>query len=129
MGAYVTSGGVTSSVATNTIYNHASINLPAGDWDVQAIINYSVPTTPNLQQAVIGVSTTPLDNTIGQDMETKPSSVWAVGSATPVQAMSLVIPPTRFLLTAPATVYLIGFVIYGGVSCTGNGRLNARMNG
>jgi hypothetical protein len=123
VGGYVTSGEVDIVPSNSTTYNHTSLLLPPGDWDLSGAISfYSAGGT--MIEAFCCISPVSL-NTGQNDMEGSP---WQHIASPATQHLSCTPPTCRQVVTNPAGTlfYLIGYGTASGTISNANGRLSAR---
>lgn len=130
VGEYVASTialGSAVSLTSNTPANVTSISLTAGDWDVDAIAQFTGATTTvvSSQEASISLTSATLDYTGGK-------GVAITGSSSPynqivsTSAIGIPIPPIRLSLSATTTVYLVVRSIFTTSTSSAYGILRAR---
>lgn len=111
------------SLTTGVQTNVTSIPLTAGDWDVDAIC-YHMPTASTSTTryvASIGTVSAVIDSTAGRFSDF--SQPAAVNSGT---TYNNAIPPYRFSLVAPATIYLVALDAFTASTMKAYGLLRAR---
>ena len=116
VGEYVVSTVANTSVSltTNTAANVTSISLTAGDWDVQANVQYNVGATTNMIYWYSTVSTTSGTLGSGSANASNMASPTAAGTVFGATAFTLLSPMARISLSATTTVYLVtqaGFTV------------------
>lgn len=130
VGEYISSTiavGSAVSLTNNTQANVTSISLTAGDWDVDAVAQFTGATTTTVSSQEAGISTTSatLDYTGGK-------AVAITGNNAPfnqiasTSAIGIPIPQTRMSLSTTTTVYLVVRSIFGTSTSSAYGILRAR---
>ncbi|MGU4696717.1 hypothetical protein K6L09_08625 [Burkholderia cepacia] len=117
LGEYFSSSTSGTSMTTATATNCASISLGAGDWDVQAIIQFNPSAA--LSSLATAVSTTV--SVPAFQSEQALSLAFTSG-----QTQILASPMQRIPLTSATTVYAIGVAGFSSGTVTCNGYLRAR---
>lgn len=121
VGEYPTPSNLSGvSLTSGTAVTVASIALTAGDWDVQAVIQY-VPAGSTVIASVIS-SVSPTTNATGGFPNT--SSIGFSGSAGLSQQIAS--PVVRVSLASPATYYAVANAAFTTSTCTANGFIRAR---
>jgi len=116
VGEYIVSTVVNTSVSltTNTATNVTSISLTAGDWDVQANVQYNVGATTNMTYWYSTVSTTSATLATSSAAASNMVSPTAAGTVFGATAFTLLSPMARISLSSTTTVYLVtqaGFTV------------------
>jgi len=116
VGEYIVSTVVNTSVSltTNTATNVTSISLTAGDWDVQANVQYNVGATTNMTYWYSTISTTSATLATSSAAASNMVSSTAAGTVFGATAFTLASPVTRISLSSTTTVYLVtqaGFTV------------------
>jgi hypothetical protein len=101
--------------------NITSLSLTAGDWDVSALAYFegsATPSTSFTQGSLSTVSATPA----------AVDGFYAYGApvTTATSDVNAVMPPTRFSLSSPTTVFLVGVCGILGGTIKGWGYVSAR---
>jgi hypothetical protein len=120
LGEYVSaSDGV--SLETDSINNVASIELTAGDWDVGGVANFtlSVASSSTRALSISTISETFPESSFGSVFDGRPTIAESGTS-------SLVLTPTRLLLTEPTTVYMVASAVFSAGTVFVSGQLTAR---
>lgn len=119
--AELTSGSATS-LSDTVAKNITSISLPAGDWDVAAVVHFIPANTTTVTLLTCSVSTT------SATLDTTPSRLATLGISytSGGNVASVQNPTTQFSLSATTTVYLVGRATFGTSTCTAYGRIEAR---
>jgi len=118
------------AVVTNTPKDICSLELPAGEWDVSAV----------LVRNLTGVTATRYTGALGTTSATVPSGAGGSGLGTDAVVanfatfgttitgtQSTVIPPTQVIVTrTPLTIYLIAADLFSAGTMTACGTLRAR---
>lgn len=119
IGEYLSAQGGPSSLTSNTALNVASISLPAGDWDVQGEVWFSIGTG----------GATSVDATCFTGSASFPAGVQAAASRVSIVAaitanaspVVLSLRTCRVNITTSVTMYLVAKAIFpsGSNTCTG----------
>ena len=115
--------GSAVAITTATDKTVTSIPLPAGDWDVNAQCAFGNAATTSF--TIVAASLSTVDNTgsstVGRWNQTV-SAAFVPGGV----PISTIIPPYRFNLAAPTTIYLIAFATFTISTANAYGLLRAR---
>lgn len=121
IGEYVVSN-VSVAVSTGVATNITTISLSAGDWDINGVVGYN-NATASATQLGAGVSTTsatlPPIGQLGLAQLATPSA--SINNAT-----QIAIAPTRFIVNATTTVYLVGIATFASGTTNLYGTIRAR---
>lgn len=112
--------GSATTFTTATAMNIMTISLTAGDWDVQANLNFN-ETTSTVTFRTAGITST--SATIPTDGSECNNGVQSTVTS---EKNTITIPTKRFSLSSTTTVYLVGSANFSAGSCTGYGGLTAR---
>lgn len=122
---YLDAVGGPIAISSNVAFEVCAISLPAGNWDVQATIQFSPGATTTHGTQLVGVSTAPTSFTLGIGSYTQAPPIGTSSQGIPVVDCS---PLTR--VNGPATVYCVGSSAFaagaGAGSMTVSGMLTAR---
>lgn len=117
--------GSAVSLTNNIIKNMTSISLTAGDWDISMNMLFTGGTTTTIQylSGSISSTTAALDKSKGRF-----SSIYGAGAAifNIINPIGINIPPTRFSLASPTTIYAVSEAGFGVSTCASYGILRAR---
>ncbi len=118
LGEYLEAERVTGLALTNsTEANVTSLTLTAGDWDVSGSVTFRGA----------GASSTERSASISQVSEGFDFAVVDGRPTTTETFQQSVTPPVeRIRLSAPATIYLVGYSVFSAGSVTVEGRITAR---
>lgn len=120
VGEYVTNTGSTAGITTTTQTVTTSASLTAGDWDVQAVINYAPQTGATGTAAITGIG-------IGATTYAFPNSSGFSGSfGTGLGAIAVSSPVVRVSIASTTTVNAIGLTIFSGGTMNATGFIRAR---
>jgi hypothetical protein len=115
---------LTSTGASNTAANLASITLPAGDWDVYASVTlYCTAAAITRMQA--SISLTSATNTTDPPIGMR-DAMWAAGTPPYPQNFSHSLGPRRVLATASTPVYLVLYQTFSSGTCQQINHIYAR---
>lgn len=118
----VLASGSAVSLTTATAKTVTSINLPAGEWDIEGVVDFLPAGTTSITQLSHGVSET-ADTLGGQDTFGQLSIAANVPGA---NVIALPTPESRISLAAPATIYLIAKATFTVSTMTAYGSIVAR---
>jgi hypothetical protein len=128
IGEFLFSTATTGVPLTTTVTaNVATLNLPAGDWQVNGVVVFT-PASTGPNAIIAGI------NTVSQSLPTGSQVVGGACALTELWSSSMtsnkeqVLPLglCRMNLGAPATAYLLAQAVYGGGSVAATGRIIAR---
>jgi hypothetical protein len=112
--------GSSESLTTATALTIVSVSLPAGDWDVSGVIDFTFNSTTTT--SLISGTNTTTNAFGGQD-----TFVSCIQNLTGVTGgFSQVTPVTRYSLTSTTTVYLVGRSSFSAGTVTAAGTIRAR---
>ncbi|WP_088926283.1 hypothetical protein [Burkholderia multivorans] len=117
VGEYFSGSTSGTSMTTATATNCASISLPAGDWDVQATIQFTPSAGPSTLATAVSTSVSVPALQSEQSLALPFTSGQTQIIASPVQ---------RIPLSATTTVYAVGVAGFSSGTVTCNGYLRAR---
>ncbi|ABO54201.1 hypothetical protein LA345_25960 [Burkholderia vietnamiensis] len=117
LGEYFSGSTSGTSMTTATATNCASISLPAGDWDVQATIQFTPSAGPSTLATAVSTSVSVPSLQSEQSLALPFTSGQMQIIASPVQ---------RIPLSATTTVYAVGVAGFSSGTVTCNGYLRAR---
>lgn len=114
------------SLTTDTLTNITSLLLSAGDWMVSGIISYGGGATTLVSKLRSSISQT----TAGAGTSGTPSRLTSNYGAAGValfatDAQDQLLGATRFNLTSPTTIYLVGRASFGTSTCNAYGQIEA----
>mgnify|MGYP001565041747 CR=1 FL=1 len=118
--------GSAVALTTNTDATVASIQLPAGDWDVQGNVGFSPAANTSMTHVSSGVSTVAATMN-GIDTQAAISFPAIVPGAT--TEWLLPTPTVRLLLSVPTTVYLVSHALFTVSTLGAYGTIRARRMG
>ncbi|MDG4856432.1 phage tail fiber protein [Mesorhizobium sp. WSM4982] len=115
------------NLTNNTAVNITSISLTAGDWDIDAIAQFTGATTTTVssQEASISTTTGTLDYTSGKGIAVTGNNA-PYNQIAASSAIGIAIPPVRLSLAATTTVYLVARSIFATSTSKAYGILRAR---
>lgn len=111
--------GSATALTTATPKDVISIALTAGDWDVDALIGFTIVNTTTIWQSSISQTSATL-NAKNRDYR----RVGAAGNL--IGVYEAAVPSARISLAAPATIYLVAEAIFASGSNAAYGWLRAR---
>ena len=117
--------GSAVALSNNTPANMTSISLPAGDWDVSAIVSFTAAATTNITRGYASISTVSAstDLTPGRFAEVPiPDS----GGTFATKSPTLSIPAARMQPAGATTVYLVVNALFTVSTCSAWGIMRAR---
>lgn len=121
VGEYLTNTGTSTGLTTSVAANAASVSLTAGDWDVEAVIQYTAGTGATVTTVTSTVSTT------SGVQGTFPNSAAMTGSfGSGVGNVGIPSPVVRLSLASTTTVFAVGLAVFSGGTCNFQGFLRAR---
>lgn len=114
--------GLTTAVAANM----TSISLTAGDWDVDAVLQFTTAATTSTTRVIGGISlvSATLDTTLGRSNNSINQAAFVPGVQTP--AYSAVVPPLRLSVSGTTTVFAIALCNFTVAALSTWGILRAR---
>jgi hypothetical protein len=128
VGEYVVStvSNTTVTLANNTAANITSISLTAGDWDVQANLQFDIGATTNMTYWYSTVSTT--SGTLNTSTTNSSNGVapTAAGTVFGATAFTFLSPVARVSLSATTTVYLVAQAGFTVSTLKAGGTIRAR---
>jgi hypothetical protein len=130
LGEYIESviaSGSAVSLTSTTPANMTSISLTAGDWDVDAVFQFTgnVATTVGYLVGSISTTSATLDNTAGRRDSDMYANATVFNNIAGAQA-NLSIPPLRFSLSGTTTIYAVAQALFATNTCSVFGILRAR---
>jgi hypothetical protein len=127
VGYYLANSSIASLVTltTNTLTNLASINLPAGDFDVFGYVGYDFDSTTNVQ-ALFGFTNSTSAAFASDNICTLQYGVAGLVPGAG-QNIRFAVTTTRYNLASPTTIYLIGRATFTVATCRGYGNIAARI--
>lgn len=117
VGEYASNSTTGTSLTTDTQTNATSVSLTAGDWDVNAVVQFT-PSVSSLSNIQVGISTT--SATLGA-LGTR-----AILGITNGAVNAVTTPTVRISLSATTTVYAVGFASFASGTTTIDGFIRAR---
>jgi hypothetical protein len=117
VGEYASNSTTGTSLTTDTQTNATSVSLTAGDWDVDAVVQFT-PSVSSLSNIQVGISTT--SATLGA-LGTR-----AILGITNGAVNAVTTPTVRISLSATTTVYAVGFASFASGTTTIDGFIRAR---
>lgn len=130
VGEYIESviaSGSAVSLTSTTPANLTSISLTAGDWDVDAVFQFTGAAGTTVTYMIGSISTTSatLDATAGRQTGTQENAATAFNNIAGA-VLTLTLPPLRFSLSGTTTVYAVAQALFGTSTCSVFGILRAR---
>lgn len=130
VGEYVQSviaSGSAVSLVTTVDKNLTSISLTAGDWDVDAVFNFTggATTTVNWLLATLSLTTNTRDNTLGRRTGRNYNASTIFNNIVD-GIVTETVPPLRLSLSGTTTVYAVAQASFATSTCTVFGILRAR---
>jgi hypothetical protein len=119
----VLASGSAISLTTITPANIAAVTLPAGDWDVAGVVDYSL-SSASTTDFTSGTSATSA-TFVGQDTSINLPLVLT----TTTDLLGHTAPVTRYSLSLTTTIYLIAEAAFSAGSVSAYGTLRARRMG
>lgn len=114
-----------TNVPTSAQYGDlTSISLPAGDWDVNLVIKFSI-NGATWSKCFAGIGLDPGDDNTGITVTNSGEEAWA-STSTAVTVTTITIPPYRLNLTATTTVYAKMYALYSVGTPQVKGGISAR---
>lgn len=111
---------VAAGILNSTFTNLTSLPLAAGDWDVEGNIEYVPAAGTTITAAVSSVNNV---SATGAAAPSRSVNNYTAGAG---KGQSQFAPVTRFLLPAPATIYLVAYAEFIGGTCAAYGFIRAR---
>lgn len=109
-----------SSITNNVTANCAAVPFPAGDFDVEGVVQFAPAASTALVNPGVGIST------VSATFGTFDTSMLKIGANAQGIGDTLVTPTVRVSLSSAATVYLVASAGVSGGTATCNGRIRAR---
>lgn len=112
--------GSATTFTTTTAVNVLTISLTAGDWDVEANLNFNETTsTVTSRKASISI--------VSATQSSDGSECYnGVQSTVTSEINTITLPNKRISIAGTTTVYLVGTAVFSAGTCTGFGTLTAR---
>lgn len=112
--------GLTTATTADVV--NGGIALGAGDWDVSALVQFNPNGSTTIADIKLSVGSTSatIDTTHGR------RSIMTFNGTTPFYSFTMTIPPARFSLGSPGTVYLCVNATFGVSTLSVEGGLRAR---
>lgn len=131
IGEYISSViavGSAVGLTTTTPANLTSISLSAGDWDVDAVFDFTGGTTTTVTSLLGSISqnTATLDFTNGRGAASAPNGSPGFNDIPAGTALTQIVPPVRFSLASTTTLFAVAEAVFGTSTCSVYGILRAR---